>query len=49
MHLTDEQLDRWADNRIVKIVGNIIGITVLVLVCFLDDKEARQRARAIEG
>lgn len=49
MHLNDEQLDRLADNKLFKIVGSIIGITVLVLVCILDDKEARQRSCAIEG
>jgi len=49
MKLSDEQLDKLADNVIVKIVGNIIGFTVLVLVCILDDKESRKRARSIKG
>jgi hypothetical protein len=49
MRLSDEQLDKPADNSFIKLVGNIIGFTCLVLVSILDDKESRNRARSIKG
>lgn len=49
MQLSERQLDKLADNKLFKFIGNIIGITALVLVCILDDKESRQRARSLKG
>lgn len=49
MKLSDEQLDKLAGNKVVQIVGNIVGFAVLILVCILDDKESRKRARSIKG
>lgn len=42
-----ENLAKRAGMFVVNTVGTIVGITALVIVCIIDDREARKRSREI--